>query len=397
MNKKLILLIFFVFSNLLCSQDIEIIDAEKIKNMKPRAKKKLLGKNLVIKQDPYNIDEINQLKILYDFGNQSALNVMLDIFSDKNQTYEIRLLCLDLLSSIDSPLIKDALKNTVENVEFLEIEYLVKCIEILNDFNDLESTQSLVKGLKNSENKIMDLRETIVNAIGENGSDDEILTLIDLYEISLTNHNRMNELLTLALGRMNDDRSIPILMKIASDDNINIRIRNTAVEVLSRKNAPELVDFFIEMLGDPETNEEMLNFVNSAMGNIQNERMTMALLESFQTGKNRYYANLHSIMSAMDSYNNPQIKPAFIEIATTDGFPRLLRVKAINSLANFDDNQVLEYIIPILENPANYEFYFEVLSLAKKLNAEEKYMNTIRNAAFKAMFNTNTTKGDKIE
>ena len=102
-------------------------------------------------------------------------------------------------------------------------------------------------------------------------------------------------------------------------------------------------------------------------------------------------------MSAMDSYNNPQIKPAFIEIATTDGFPRLLRVKAINSLANFDDNQVLEYIIPILENPANYEFYFEVLSLAKKLNAEEKYMNTIRNAAFKAMFNTNTTKGDKIE
>ena len=397
MNKKLTLLIFFVFSNLLCSQDIEIIDAEKIKNMKPRAKKKLLGKNLVIKQDPYNIDEINQLKILYDFGNQSALNVMLDIFSDKNQTYEIRLLCLDLLSSIDSPLIKDALKNTVENVEFLELEYLVKCIEILNDFNDLESTQSLVKGLKNSENKIMDLRETIVNAIGENGSDDEILTLIDLYEISLTNHNRMNELLTLALGRMNDDRSIPILMKIASDDNINIRIRNTAVEVLSRKNAPELVDFFIEMLGDPETNEEMLNFVNSAMGNIQNERMTMALLESFQTGKNRYYANLHSIMSAMDSYNNPQIKPAFIEIATTDGFPRLLRVKAINSLANFDDNQVLEYIIPILENPANYEFYFEVLSLAKKLNAEEKYMNTIRNAAFKAMFNTNTTKGDKIE
>lgn len=397
MNKKLTLLILFVISSLLFSQDIEIIDAEKIKNMKPRAKKRLLGKNLVIKQDPYNVDEINQLKILYEFGNQSALNVMLNIFSDKNQTYEIRLLCLDLLSSIDSPLVKDALKNTVENVEFLEIEYLVKCIEILNSFEDLESTNSLVNGLKNSENKIMDLRETIVNAIGENGSDDEILTLIDLYEISLTNHNRMNELLTLTLGSMNDDRSIPLLMKIANDKNINIRIRNTAVEVLSRKNAPELVDFFIEMLGDPETNEEMLNFVNSAMGNIQNERMTMALLESFQTGKNRYYANLHSIMSAMDNYNNPQIKPAFIEVATTDGFPRLLRIKAINSLANFNDSQVLEYIIPILENPENYEFYFEILNLAKKLDAEEKYMNEIRNAAFKAMLNTNINRGDKIE
>jgi HEAT repeat protein len=177
-------------------------------------------------------------------------------------------------------------------------------------------------------------------------------------------------------------------MKIASDKNINIRIRNTAVEVLSRKNAPELVDYFIEMLGDPETNEEMLSFVNNAMGNIQNDRMTMALLESFQTGKNRYYASLHSIMSAMDEYNNPQIKPTFIEIATTEGFPRLLRVKAINSLANFNDTQVLDYIVPILENPDNYEFYFDVLNLANRLNANEQYMNAIRNAAYNAMLNS---------
>ena len=142
------------------------------------------------------------------------------------------------------------------------------------------------------------------------------------------------------------------------------------------------------MLGDPETNEEMLSFVNNAMGNIQNDRMTMALLESFQTGKNRYYASLHSIMSAMDEYNNPQIKPTFIEIATTEGFPRLLRVKAINSLANFNDTQVLDYIVPILENPDNYEFYFDVLNLANKLNANEQYMNAIRNAAYNAMLNS---------
>ena len=102
------------------------------------------------------------------------------------------------------------------------------------------------------------------------------------------------------------------------------------------------------MLGDPETNEEMLNFVNNAMGNIQNDRMIMALLESYQTGKNRYFANLYSIMSALEDYNNPQIKPTFIEIATTDGFPRLLRTKAIKGLENFNDPGVLYYIIPIL-------------------------------------------------
>ena len=389
MNKKIIFVICLVFVSAVFSKKSDFVSSDEIKNMKPRDKKKLLGKTLVIKQEPYNPDEIDQLKNLYEFGNQSALDVLIQIYQDKNQLYDIRILCLDILSTFDNPLVKDAIKSTVENVEFIELEYLIKSIEILNNYGDLQSTNSLVMGLKNSENKIMDLRETIVNAIGENGTNDEILTLIDLYEISMSNHSRMNELLTLTLGNMDDDRSIPLLMKISSDKNINIRIRNTAVEVLSRKNAPELVDYFIEMLGDPETNEEMLNFINNAMGGIQNDRMTMALLESFQTGKNRYYANLHSIMSAMDEYNNPQIKPAFIEIATTEGFPRLLRVKAISSLANFNDTQVLDYIVPILENPDNYEFYFDVLNLANKLNANEKYMNAIRNAAYKAMLNSN--------
>jgi len=350
--------------------------------------KRLTGKSIVIKQDPYTSEEIYKLKDLYDAGNHSALDALIKIYQDKNQTYDIRILCLDLLSELDNPLIKDALSNSIENMEFLELEFLAKSINILKNYNDLGSTNALINGLSNSENKIMDLRETIVNAIGENGTVDEIITLLDLYEVSLENHSRMNELLAYTLGNMDDDRGIPILIDIASNKNINIRIRNTAVEILSRKNAPELVDYFVEMLGDPETNEEMLNFVNNAMGNIQNDRMIMALLESYQTGKNRYFANLHSIMSALDDYNNPQIKPTFIEIATTDGFPRLLRVKAIKGLENFNDVGVLDYIIPILENPDNYEFYFDILDLAKNLDASETYMNMIRDAAYKAMLSS---------
>jgi len=397
MNRKIIFVIFLVFVSAVFSKKSDFINADEIKNMKPRDKKKLLGKSFILKQEPYNPEEVYQLKALYEFGNQSALDVLIQIYQDKNQLYDIRILCLDVLSDIDNPLVKDAIKSTVENIEFIELEYLMKSIEILNNYGDLQSTNSLVTGLKNSENRIMELRETIINAIGENGSEDEVLTLIDLYEISMSNHSRMNELLTLTLGNMDDDRAIPLLMNIANDKTINIRIRNTAVEVLSRKNAPELVDYFVEMLGDPETNEEMLSFVNNAMDNIQNDRMTMALLESFQTGKNRYYASLHSIMAAMDEYDNPQIKPAFIEIATTEGFPRLLRVKAINSLANFNDSQVLDYIIPILENPENYEFYFDILNLANELNANEGYMNTIRSAAHKAMLNSKTNMGNTIE
>tara|TARA_Y100001970_G_scaffold294366_1_gene451751 strand:- start:79774 stop:80919 length:1146 start_codon:yes stop_codon:yes gene_type:complete len=354
--------------------------------------KRLLGKTVAIKQDPYSSEEIYKIKELYDAGNHSALDALIKIYQDKEQTYSIRILCLDMLAKIEengtNPLIKDAIQSTLENTDFIELEYLKKSITILQNYKDPEATKSLVAGLANSENKIMDLRETIIRSIETNGTNDEILTLIDLYEVSMSNHARMNELLTFTLGNMDDDRSIPLLMDIANNQNINIRIRNTAVELLSRKNAPELVDYFVEMLGDPETNEEMLGFINNAMGDIQNDRLTIALLESFQTGKNRYYANLHSVMSALSDYNNPQIKPAFIEIATTDGFPRLLRIKAIQGLVKFGDSSVLDFIVPILENPDNYDYYLDILSLAKQLNASENYMNLIRQAAHTAMSNT---------
>ena len=276
--------------------------------------KRLTGKSIILKQEPYSEEEIVKLKELYDAGNHSALDALIKIYQDKNQIYDIRIFALDMLSLIKNPLIKDAIQLSLENTEFIELEYLEKSINILKDYGDLSSTGSLITGLADSENKIMDLRKTIVDAIGENGAEDEILALLDLYEISMSNHSRMNELLAVTLGNMDDDRSIPILINIASNKDINIRIRNTAVEILSRKNAPELVDYFTEMLGDPETNEEMIRFVNNTMGDIQNDRLVMALLESYQTGKNRYYANLHSIMSVLEDYNNPQIKPAFIEI-----------------------------------------------------------------------------------
>ena len=365
---------------------------EKTKKTKVKNSRRLKGKGIVIKQDPYTSEEIYKLRELYDAGDHSALNALITISQSKNQLYDIRILCLEMLTDIDNPLIKDAMKTSLENTEFLELEYLKKSIDILQDFGDLESTNSLIAGLSNSENKIMDLRETIIKAIGENGAEDEILTLIDLYEISMSNHARMNELVAVTLGNMNDDRAIPILINIASNKEINIRIRNTAVEILSRKNAPELVDYFTEMLGDPETNEEMLGFINNAMGNIQSDRMTMVLLESYQTGKNRYFANLYSIMSALDDYNNPQIKSTFVEVATADGFPRLLRIKAIKGLAKFNDSSVLDYIIPILENPNNHEYYFDILGLANELNAKENYMNLIRESAHKAMLNSHGEK-----
>ena len=93
----------------------------------------------------------------------------------------------------------------------------------------------------------MNLRQVIISAIGKNGSDDHIITLLELYEISRINHQKNSQLLALALGEIGDDRAIPILMEIAKNKNLPVNVRSRAVDVLSKKQAPELVDFFGEM------------------------------------------------------------------------------------------------------------------------------------------------------
>ena len=67
---------------------------------------------------------------------------------------------------------------------------------LLAKYGDTGSINALTAALKKSESKIMDLREVIVQAIGENGSDDQIITLLELYEISKINHQKNSQLLS---------------------------------------------------------------------------------------------------------------------------------------------------------------------------------------------------------
>ena len=359
------------------------------KKSKRLSKKNKESKPIILVKDPYTLDDINKLAIAFTSGKKNSLQTLIAVAIDKNQILSVRMAALNALSDSKDPMLKTALKDLISKSEFVELDIMSKTIKMLLSFDDLGSTKELTEALLNSENKIMNFRKELVNAIGENNTEDKIIALLDLYEISLSNHQRMNELLTLTLGEMEDQRSIPILMDIAKNDNIELHIRNRAIEILSRKDAPELVDFFIERLGSPGSNDQMLDFIHNSMGLVERDRMLMALLESYQTGKTRYYAVLHSMMNSLEDYSNPEIKPVFIEVAKTDGFPRLLRIKAIQSLASFNDPLVLDELIPLLESSTNYNFYYEIVSLSKELNAGESYNQKIKQAGLKAMQGTN--------
>ena len=90
-------------------------------------------------------------------------------------------------------------------------------------------------------------------------------------------------------------------------------------------------------------------------------------------------------MKSLGEYKNPAIKPVFIEIAKTDGFPRSLRIKAIRGLAEFNDPTSVDEVVEILSYPSNYIYYNEIIILLKELGVYENYKPELRANAFDAM------------
>ena len=355
---------------------------------KERSKKNKKSKKTIIQLvDSFTFEDIEKLKDSYNTGSEKALNKLIAIYQDPNQSIAIRLSALEAVENSKDLNLKIALEEVIQNADFVLDDLMKKSLYTLIKMDDKSSSNAIVKGLQNSEDKIIDLRTIMVDAVGENNTEDKIITLLELYEVSASNHQRMNELLTLSLGDLDDERAMPILMDIARDNSLKMSTRNRAIEILSRKNSPELIDFFVEILGDPNSNDNMQEFINSSMGLENRDRMVMALLESYQIGKTRYHAILYSIIEGLEDYNNPQMKPLFLDVAQTEGFPKGLRIKAIQTLANFNDETVLNDLIKMLESHENYQFYYEIYNLAEKLNANQNYMNKIRQAGFNAMRN----------
>ena len=322
-----------------------------------------------------------------DKKKAKAIKLLIDAYNNKNLNHKVRMASLEALAESKDKLVLEAIQKSVRNAELLDLEMMIKSVELLSKYGSLESIDALVAGLKKSESKIMNLREVIVNAIGKNGSDNHIITLLDLYEISRINHQKNSELLALTLGDMGDDRAIPILMEIAQNKENTLRTRKVAVDILAKKESPELVDYFIELLGDADSRQSMNDFALEVMGDLDNQRMILALLESYQIGKQQYYSMLIKLMDVMSESENVYLKPVIVEIALTEHLPYHIRIKAMKVLPNFGDPGIIDSIIPILENSENYIFYDTIVDMILSLDAMSDYKDALRKVGLRAAEN----------
>ena len=342
--------------------------------------------------DFYTVEDVEKEKVKLEKGKTQSAEVLLEVYQDIKQPYDVRLAALQSLASSELPFVREAIKTAVANGSLIEMDMMNQSINILIEYGDSEATSSLISSLKVTESKIMDARENIVNAIGTLGSNDQVLTLVELYEISRTNHNRMNEILALTLGSIGDDKVIPILMEIANNTDLSMNVRSQAIDVLSKKNSSDLVDYFIQILDDPGSNDRLNKYTNMIFEEFEDPRMMMSLIESYQVGKSEYHRLLNTLIDAMGNYKSNEIRDSLLEIVKDSSHPHHIRIKAINSLKELADQSIVDEMLLMLEDKNNYKYYNEIIALVKSVGDDRIVKENLRKVAFQAMQND---KGDK--
>ena len=333
----------------------------------------------------YALEDVEKQRLKSKNGDEKALQFLTEMYKDNNQSYEVRLAAMRALSESRDPKVIHDIQGTVRSASLIELDLMKEAIKILISFQDISSTDSLIAALNATEAKTNEIRTDILSAIGEIGTKDEVILLIKLYEVSKRSNAQMNNLLTTTLGKIGDDKVIPILMEIAKNKNLPVNVRSRAVDVLSKKQAPELVDFFVEMLGDTVSRDKVNEFAFDVMGEMPEERMLMALLEAYQVGRHKYYSLLNTIINSLDNFDNPEIKSLYLEIARTKDFPSNIRLKAFRGLTRFSDPEVVDGIVELLNDPANYIYYNEIVGMLHEFGVYDNYQDKLRMAAFKAM------------
>ena len=350
--------------------------------------KGLLGKKSIgDPNDPDFLNRVQELKSAYREGNIQALDELIEVYEDPDFHVKLRVAAGKTLAQTEHPRALHSISEMVATTTALDYALLNESIKMLGMFKENpKAADALVRSMHKMEDKTNEIHISLIKNLRRVRTKDQILALLDLYEVAKSNMSRTERLLTESMGAIGNDQVIPILTQVARDPKINIGVRNQAVEILGKKKPDDVAVAFAELLGDPNTNLEVREFALNTMKGVKEENLVLALLNTYNMGKTEYYSLLSTMLDALGEFNDPEVKKAVIEIAHSDDYPIDIRKKAINNLAEFNDPSILNGLLPMLENKDNYIYYDNIINMVYKLGEEKKNAESVRRMAFKAHF-----------
>jgi len=328
---------------------------------------------------------IDKLRIAYEDGRIQALEELISIYNDSSLPFEARIEAGKVLGDSQHPTALNAIAQTVSSGAALDITFMEESIKLLTKFRENpKAAEAMIQGMENIELKTNSLHMTLVRSLNKIRVEDQVLALLDLYEIAHANVERTDLLLAETLGAIGTEEVVPILVSIAKNPGIKIGVRNRAVEILGKKNPADVANAFAELLNDPATNLEVREFALKTMRGVKQENLILALLNTYNAGRNEYYSLLNTLLEALGNFDDPQVFKAIIQIGLTDDLPIDLRKKAIESLGGLNNPNVIPRFLPLLSDAKNYTLHGSIVQMVGRLGKQDLYHEEIRRLAFTA-------------
>jgi len=336
--------------------------------------------------DDITLVSVEELRISYIQGDIGAIEQLINIYKNKELNTEIRKSAVRSIAETRHPLALESIAEYVRTSEAIDIELMIISIGVLSKFEeDPIASNSLMESIFTVDKKLREVQSATFKSLKNVKPKNKVLALVDLYERSRTAYYSTATMVSNTLANMNEDEVIPVLIFISQDETLDIKTRNRALEILaSRKNDSRIIQMFTEMLTDPSTQNQLKDFAINTMKDVKEERLILALMDTYNQGQASYYSLLNTLLDALGNFDDPVILPTLIEIAMNNEIPRSLRIKSITGLGNFKNSNTFDMILPMLENPKSYEYYPYIIELSHILGVHEKFKTQIRTAGLVA-------------
>ena len=243
---------------------------------------------------------IDKLRIAYEDGRIQALEELISIYNDSSLPFEARIEAGRVLGDSQHPTALNAIAQAVSSGAALDITFMEESIKLLAKFRENpKAAEAMIQGMENIELKTNSLHMTLVRSLNKIRVEDLVLALLDLYEIAHSNVERTDQLLAETMGAIGTEEVVPILVSIAKNPILKIGVRNRAVEILGKKDPGEVANAFAELLNDPATNLEVREFALKTMRGVKQENLILALLNTYNAGRNEYYSLLNTLLETL--------------------------------------------------------------------------------------------------
>ena len=165
--------------------------------------------------DDISYELIENLSTAFSEGKLQALEEMIAIYNDTNQPYDVRMAAGVALAETQHPTALNALSDAVGEAAALDVTFMIGSIELLAQFrDDPRAADAMISAMNKVEEKTNELELSLVRNLNKVRTKDQVMALLDLYEVSRSNFNRTEKLLTETLGALGTDEVVPILLSL---------------------------------------------------------------------------------------------------------------------------------------------------------------------------------------